>query len=107
MECGTCCFSALPDYVPVTGSDHARMGDRADELTHFSGNRAFMTMVDGHCGALRVVHSSKQFVCDAYAVRPDTCRELVRGEGACLGELETKGERPLVALGKVSARPKQ
>lgn len=104
LDCGTCCFSALLDYVPVTGDDHARMGDRADELTHFSGNRVFMTMADGHCGALRLIVGTAQFVCDAYAIRPFTCRDLTRGESACLGELETKGERPMIALGRSSTR---
>lgn len=100
LDCGTCCFSTLLEYVGVSGDDYERMGERAEELTHFAGNRVFMTMRDGHCGALRLIVGTRQFVCDAYAIRPTTCRDLARGESACLGELETKGERPLVALGR-------
>lgn len=101
LDCGTCCFSGLPDYVAVSGDDYERMGDRAEELTTFAGNRAFMKMVDGHCGALHIVADARQFVCGAYAIRPATCRELTRSEGACRGELEAKRERPSVALGRV------
>jgi hypothetical protein len=88
----------LLDYVRVSGRDHARLGERADELVWFNGNRAYMRMVDGHCGALRIEVSSGAFVCDAYATRPEVCRELARGSGACLGELTTKALRPLLAL---------
>ncbi len=100
LACGTCCFSTLLEYVPVSGDDHERMGERAEELTQFVGNRAFMKMVDGHCAALRIVVASREFVCDAYAIRPSTCRDLVRGESACRGELDSKRERPLIALGR-------
>lgn len=98
LDCGTCCFSTLPTYVRVTGADHERLGERADELAHFIGNRAYMRMADGHCGALRVEPLSGQFLCAAYAIRPDTCRELARSSGACLGEIDSKGDRPLLAL---------
>ena len=82
----------------VSGDDHARFGIRAEELSRFDGNRAYMRMFEGHCGALRVNGTTGQLRCDAYAIRPDVCRALARASGACLGEIDAKAERPLVAL---------
>jgi Fe-S-cluster containining protein len=98
LACGTCCFSLLPSFVRVTGDDYARLGERAEDLVWFEGTRAYMRMVDGHCAALRIEASSGQFVCTTYATRPQICRDLARGSGACQGELATKAERPLLAL---------
>src|SRR5579863_3992187 len=98
LACGACCFSRLEAYVRVTGDDHARLGERADELVRFDGNRAYMRMVDGHCAALRVERSTGQLVCSAYEARPQTCRDLVRSSGACHGEIASKQDRPLHAL---------
>lgn len=98
LACGTCCFSNLEMYVRVSGDDHARLAERADELAWFDGDRAYMRMVDGHCGALAIDAETGQFVCGAYELRPDVCRELARDSDACHGELGTKRERPLVAL---------
>jgi Fe-S-cluster containining protein len=103
LACGACCFSRLETYVRVTGDDHARLGERAGELVRFDGNRAYMRMVDGHCAALRVERISGRFVCNAYETRPQTCRDLARGSGACLGETEGKHERPLLALARSRA----
>jgi Fe-S-cluster containining protein len=98
LTCGACCFSRLETYVRVTGDDHERLGDRTDELVRFEGNRAYMRMVDGHCAALLVEEISGQLFCSAYETRPETCRDLARDSGACLGEIESKHERPLIAL---------
>jgi hypothetical protein len=98
LTCGVCCFSLLENYVRVTGDDHARLGERGDELARFDGNRAYMRMIDGHCAALRIEKKSRQLVCSIYDVRPDACRELARGSSACRGELASKHERPLIAL---------
>jgi uncharacterized protein len=98
LACGACCFSRLETYVRVTGDDHALLGDRADELVRFDGNRAYMRMVDGHCAALRVEGSFGRLVCSAYATRPQTCRDLARSSGACLGEIAGKHDRPVRAL---------
>lgn len=104
LNCGACCFSLLETYVRVTGNDHERLAERADELVHFEGNRAYMRMDDGHCAALRV-ESSGQLVCSVYETRPDTCRDLARGGAACQGEIATKRERPVLALaGRGKAR---
>lgn len=100
LTCGACCFSRLETYVRVTGDDHARLGERAEELVWFEGNRAYMRMVDRHCAALVIEKSSGQLLCSAYETRPQTCRDLARGSGACLGEIETKQDRPLLALGR-------
>ncbi|MGD0527380.1 MAG: YkgJ family cysteine cluster protein [Polyangiaceae bacterium] len=100
LACGVCCFSRLETYVQVTGDDHERLGERADELVRFDGNRAYMRMADGHCAALRIDKGSRELVCSAYDTRPQTCRDLARGSGACRGELATKRRRPLLALGR-------
>jgi len=102
LACGTCCFSRLETYVRVSGADHARLGDRAGELVWFDGNRAYMRMVHGHCGALDIDVRSGQLVCGTYLTRPQVCRDLARGSPACLGEIETKHERPLLALGRAA-----
>jgi Fe-S-cluster containining protein len=123
LACGTCCFSTLERYVPVTGDDHARLDERAEELTRFIGNRAFMRILDGHCAALVIepialgdatgapatgAHATganhagdartARYACSVYEHRPDVCRELTRGSRECLGEIATKSERPLLAL---------
>ncbi|MFO0694942.1 MAG: YkgJ family cysteine cluster protein [Polyangiales bacterium] len=102
LECGTCCFSSLPTYVRVTGDDHERLGEDAESLTHFVGNRCYLRTVEGRCAALRVDGKAGTFVCTVYERRPSTCRQLERGSPECLGELATKGERPRLAL--LSAR---
>lgn len=104
LGCGACCFSRLANYVPVTGADHARIGARVDELTHFEGNRCYMNMREGHCAALVIDRTTRQFVCSIYDLRPNTCRDLERGSPACRGEIHEKGERPLLTLTALPAR---
>jgi Fe-S-cluster containining protein len=100
LACGACCFSLLAAYVKVTGHDHARLAERAEELVWFDGNRAYMRMTGGHCKALRIESASGQFFCSAYATRPEVCRSLARGSAECRGELAAKAERPLLALAR-------
>jgi Fe-S-cluster containining protein len=102
LDCGVCCFSELPTYVRVTGDDHARLGELADRLTRFVGNRCYMRMVDGHCAALVLDRERRRFVCSVYELRPVTCRDLERGGPACLGELALKADRPAAALRAVT-----
>ncbi len=102
LECGVCCFSELPTYVRVSGDDHERLGERAESLVHFVENKAYMRMKDGHCAALVVDVATAQFVCSVYETRPETCRDLARASGACFGEIESKGERPFVALKRLT-----
>lgn len=104
LDCGTCCFSTLPEYLAVFGCDHDRMDDHALALSHFLGNRCFMQLGDGHCAALAIDAERRRYVCSIYEVRPDTCRSLERGSGACRGELATKSERPLLAVERLLAR---
>jgi len=89
LACGACCFGQGERYVPVSGDDHARLGELAETHTQFLGNRCYMRMVDGHCAALRL-GADGRFVCGVYAQRPQTCRDLARGGGACRAELESK-----------------
>jgi uncharacterized protein len=98
LACGTCCFSRLETYVPVTGDDHARLGEHAERLVVFHGNRAFLRMEDGHCAALHVDTAANAFVCTVYDQRPETCRALARGSAECHGELAAKRDRPIAAL---------
>ena len=101
LGCGACCFSQLANYVPVSGADHARIGAQVDDLTHFDGNRCYMNMHEGHCAALTIDRTTREFVCSIYELRPSTCRDLERGSAACRGEIHEKGERPLLTIGSL------
>ena len=98
LACGTCCFSLLDTFVKVTGDDYARLAARAEELVRFDGTRAYMRMVEGHCIALDIDARTGTFICNAYELRPQVCRDLARESGNCLGERDAKSERPLLAL---------
>lgn len=93
LSCAACCFSTLETYVRVSGDDYARLGDRAEALTHFIGNRCYMRMAQGHCAALTVARQGP-LACTVYGERPEICRALERGSAACEGELALKSERP-------------
>ena len=80
------------------GYDWDRMDDRARALTHFIGNRCYMQLGESHCIALTVDPAGPRFTCAIYEMRPDACRSLERGSGACLGERHEKRERPLIAV---------
>lgn len=101
--CGTCCFSELPEYVRVFGVDFDRMDGYAQTFTHFIGNRCFMRIEHRRCAALVIDPAGKQFLCSIYEMRPDVCRSLERGTGACRGEIFSKGQRPAEALIEASA----
>ncbi len=104
IACGACCFSTLAEYVRVFGCDWDRMDDRAQALTHFLGNRCYMRIEDGRCAALLLDPSGPRFLCAIYDARPDACRSLERGSGACLGERHEKGDRPLLAVARLLRR---
>lgn len=104
LACGACCFADRPDYVPVRGDDYTRLGEDAEALTVWHGNRCFLRMADGHCGALVLDVGSRQFVCSTYATRPDTCRTLERGSPECEGERFEKAERAREALTRAMTR---
>ena len=101
LQCGVCCFSQLEQYVRVRGDDHARLGEQAAELTHFVGNRCYLRMVEGHCAALQVEPEGRLFVCTAYAVRPQLCRDIEPGSPVCAAERHAKGDRPAALLAKL------
>jgi Fe-S-cluster containining protein len=103
LRCGACCFSTLDSYVRVSGDDHTRLGEHAERLTHFVGNRCYMRMHQGHCAAL-VVDAEGSFVCSVYEQRPDTCRELARESPQCEAERLQKAERPLLLRARHGAR---
>jgi Fe-S-cluster containining protein len=88
-SCGACCFSDAERYVPVTGADHARLGDDAEAATTFVGNRCYMRMHAGHCAAL-TVDARGHYCCSVYDRRPEVCRTLDRGSPACQVERERK-----------------
>ena len=98
LKCGACCFSELDSYVRVDGDDHERLGDDAETLTIFIGNRCFMRMQDGHCAALSLDEASGEYRCSVYARRPEICRALDRGSPQCQAEITLKGERPGQAM---------
>lgn len=83
-------------FVRVTGDDWARLGDDAERVAHFVGNRAFMRMRGGHCAALEVRRSqdgAPDFFCTLYERRPQICRDLARGSPECDGEIAAKAPR--------------
>ncbi len=89
-----CCFSKLESYVRVSGEDWARLGDAAERVAHFVGNRAYMRMREGHCAALELRHAedgAAEFFCSIYERRPQICRDLARGSAECEGERAVKG----------------
>ncbi|MDB4976466.1 MAG: hypothetical protein JWN48_4807 [Myxococcaceae bacterium] len=102
LRCGACCFSQLDTYVEVTGAAYARLGDAAEQLTVFIGNRCYMRMEDGHCSAL-TTDASQNFVCSVYEQRPEVCRALPRESPQCEAERALKGERPLLAKLRAAA----
>jgi uncharacterized protein len=103
--CGACCFSTLPEYVRVFGCDMDRMDDEALQYTDFLGHQCFLRIEDGHCAALQIdpgdpgrPGSQPRFTCAIYDMRPDVCRSLERGSGACRADRHEKAERPLIAV---------
>lgn len=108
IRCGTCCFSESERHARVTGDDYERLGADAETLVEFLGNQAFMRLSReggvGHCAAL-VLGADGTFTCSIYERRPQVCRDLERGSGACAGEIATKGERPKRALALLYPTP--
>lgn len=96
LSCGVCCFSRLEKYVRVSGDDWSRLGDKAERVAHFVGNRAYLKIRDGHCAALEArTHRDGQrtYFCTVYDRRPQICRDLERGSPECEGERALKADR--------------
>ena len=95
-RCGVCCFSETERHVRVTGDDHERLGDAADDLVVFLGNQAFLRLVgtpgSRHCAALDLLPGGL-FSCRVYEHRPQICRDLARSSPQCAGEITSKGPR--------------
>lgn len=93
-RCGVCCFSSTETYVRMTGEDWARLGESAETVAQFVGNRAFMRMREGRCAALEVrvdgATGARDFFCAIYERRPQVCRDLARGSPECEGERARK-----------------
>lgn len=104
VDCGCCCFSRVAEYVRVFGVDWERMDDRARSFTEAHENRVAMRMADGRCSALLIGGGDRTFRCAIYEVRPDVCRSLERGSGACRADRHEKAERPLLALDRLLSR---
>jgi Fe-S-cluster containining protein len=102
LACGACCFGDTPRYLRLCGDDYERLGDLAEELTQWIGNRVYMRIEHGHCAALHVDVGNRDLRCTVYEQRPRTCRELDRGSPECLGERAVKVKRPLVALDRLT-----
>jgi Fe-S-cluster containining protein len=79
--------------VRVSGDDWTRLGGAAEQVAQFVGNRAYMRMRDGHCGALELrtgADGATEFFCTIYERRPQICRDLARGSPECAGEIAVK-----------------
>ena len=96
LRCGVCCHGETDTYVRVSGDDWSRLGADVGRLVHFIGNRAFMKMAGGRCGALALREAAgagggTEYFCTVYSRRPQVCRDLGRGSPECEGELVRKG----------------
>lgn len=90
----------------MTGDDWERLGEAAERLAHFIGNRAYMRMERGRCAALvsrAGVDGEPWHVCSIYEYRPQVCRDLQRGAPECEAELLRKRT---VAAGPEPAAPR-
>ncbi len=108
-DCGRCCFSDATAYLPVFGFDLARMDERARGFTSNEAGQRFMRLEDGRCSALQLDVEQRRFTCRIYEARPDVCRQLERGSGACGEQWQDKAGRPDVALERLkqASRPPQ
>ena len=103
LDCGACCFSALTAYVRVDGDDYTRLGDGAEALTLFVGNRCYMRMFEGHCASLVPDPVTHRLACSIYGTRPEICRALARSSPECDAEIHEKHDRPPLAIGRSRA----
>jgi Fe-S-cluster containining protein len=97
-DCGRCCFSEESAYLAVFAFDLARMDERARGFTRVEGDQRYMRLEAGHCSALQLDPVKRRFVCGIYEARPDVCRQLAQGSGACGEQWRDKAGLPDVAL---------
>ncbi len=93
VACGSCCLSAQQDYLELFAIDLQRMDATAHGLTRSDGARQFMRIESGRCAALCVDFTTRELRCTIYPMRPDVCRWLERGSGACLEQVDAKGDQ--------------
>jgi hypothetical protein len=93
--CGACCFSTQADYIELFEVDVGRLDAAALELTRRIGERRFMRFEAGHCVALETSSGAR---CRIYAQRPDACRWLPQGSGACREQIAQKREIALLSI---------
>lgn len=80
----------------VDGDDWSRLGEDAERVAWFVGNRAYLRMRNGHCAALRersAADGGREWWCSIYERRPRVCRELGRGSPECEAERALKSGR--------------
>ncbi len=90
--CGACCFSNSERAIRVSGGDHARLDELAEELSVFVGNQCFMRLAGERCAALERGPEGR-LRCAIYEQRPEVCRRLERGSDECRAERHAKLER--------------
>lgn len=86
--CGDCCWSDDPRYIRVFAHDERRMGPEALAFTSELDGERVMRFSDGRCDALQ--HVDGRWLCRIYPERPDACRWLERGSGACLDIIQVR-----------------
>ena len=99
--CGRCCFDHRASYIRVFEVDHDRMGPHARSLTREADGVRVMRFDDGRCGALVVDPALETYSCGIYEDRPDACRALARGSGACKEAWTDKAGAAHVALDRL------
>ncbi len=98
VACGSCCLSERQDYLELFKVDRDRMDSGARQHTRSDGARRFMKIEQGRCTALRIDSIAQQLRCAIYPMRPDVCRWLERGSGACFEQITGKAERARLLL---------
>jgi Fe-S-cluster containining protein len=73
----------------VWAVDLERLDERAFAFTTMHGAARYLCFDQGRCVALRLTADGRA-ACSIYAMRPDACRWLERGSGACRAQLEAK-----------------
>ncbi len=89
QACGACCYGPEA-YVAVSTVDLCRMSAavRGRYVTRL-GDRAYLRMVHGHCGALRARQG--HYSCRIYGMRPTPCHVVEEGSRECLDARRRRG----------------
>lgn len=89
QRCGACCYG--PDaYVSVNELDLSAMTRQTRaRLVVRKGERRYLRMLNGHCGALRARQG--HYSCRIYEERPQPCHSVAAGSRECLTAREKRG----------------